>query len=273
MKQKLVLERSALGLGDIKYLLRYRKDYIRPDDPHLDGSHIHDCYEIYINLSGEVSFFVNNRLFPIKRGDVVFTRSGDIHFCVFDQATVHEYFCLWIGAEEGSPTAEFIEKNFKENFFSCEKSCDDISELLFKVYEGANNEVSFEETVNLLQCLLLLSEKREVDRVAPPSILPMEIQRIVDDINENFADIRSVADIIERHYISQATLNRRFKKYMKVTPRAFLESKKLAYAKLLLSAGASVTDACFRAGFSDCSHFISVFKRKFGYTPYKYKSK
>ena len=196
--------------------------------------------------------------------------------CIFKPTTEAgdvEYFCLWISTEDGSPTAEFIEKNFKENFFSCEKSCDDISALLFKICEGTDTDDRFEETVNLLQCLLLLSEKREGDSIAPPSILPIEIQRIVDDINENFADIRSVADILERHYISQATLNRRFKKYIKVTPRAFLESKKLAYAKLLLSAGASVTDACFRSGFSDCSHFISVFKRKFGYTPYKYKSK
>jgi AraC-like DNA-binding protein len=58
-----------------------------------------------------------------------------------------------------------------------------------------------------------------------------------------------------------------------MSPHTFLEEKKLAYAKQLLMGGASVTDACFGAGFSDNSHFISVFKRKFGETPYKYKSK
>ena len=45
----------------------------------------------------------------------------------------------------------------------------------------------------------------------------------------------------------------------------------MALAEKLLRIDISVTDACYRAGFSDCSRFILCFKKKFGKTPLKYK--
>ena len=50
-----------------------------------------------------------------------------------------------------------------------------------------------------------------------------------------------------------------------------IEAKKLSLAEKLLRADLSVTEVCFRAGFSDCSRFILCFKKKFGKTPLKYK--
>ena len=85
--------------------------------------------------------------------------------------------------------------------------------------------------------------------------------------------VRSVNDILTSHFVSSATLTRWFRKYLHSSPREYLESVKLANAAVLLSNGHSVTDACMRSGFSDCSHFIVLFKKKFGETPLKYKKK
>ena len=127
------------------------------------------------------------------------------------------------------------------------------------------------QTVALFDLVSYLCEKESQEKCAPIETMPPEMQEIVDDINENFAEILHVGDIFERHYISRATLNRRFRKYLHVSPREFLEAKKLSYAKKLLSKGCSVTEACMLSGFSDCSYFIAVFKKKFGSTPLKYK--
>ena len=48
-------------------------------------------------------------------------------------------------------------------------------------------------------------------------------------------------------------------------------AQRLRAAKLLTS-GESVMNACLRVGFSDCSQFITIFRRKFGVTPHQYKT-
>jgi AraC-like DNA-binding protein len=58
---------------------------------------------------------------------------------------------------------------------------------------------------------------------------------------------------------------------VQLSPRTFLEAKKLAYAKTLLMGGYSVSEAGERSGFSDCSYFIATFRRKFGQTPLQYR--
>jgi AraC-like DNA-binding protein len=102
--------------------------------------------------------------------------------------------------------------------------------------------------------------------------MPAEMKAILGDINENFASIKHIKELLARHFVSSATLNRWFREYLSVSPREYVESKKLSNAVKLLSAGASVTDACMRSGFSDCSHFIILFKKKFGKTPFRYKA-
>ena len=42
-------------------------------------SHIHKECEIYINLSGDVSFEVENHIYPISRGSVIITRPYEYH--------------------------------------------------------------------------------------------------------------------------------------------------------------------------------------------------
>ena len=50
-----------------------------------------------------------------------------------------------------------------------------------------------------------------------------------------------------------------------------IETKKLAHAVRLLSEGKTVSYASAESGFADCSHFIVLFKRKFGKTPLQFK--
>ena len=58
-----------------------------------------------------------------------------------------------------------------------------------------------------------------------------------------------------------------------VLSKMYLETKKLAYSRMLLKEGMPVADACSLAGFSDYSNFIRLFRLRFGITPNKYKKK
>lgn len=265
-----VLDRSAVSLADIRYLITYHDAFFAPDDPRLDEAHIHSCYEFYLNLSGSVSFLVNNHLYAIQSGDVIVTRPGDVHLCVFNDACVHEHFCLWISCAERSPFGEFLESAFTHNHYSFGQRSQlaDLFRLLLR-QEGP----SLPSTAALLQLLTFLKDRGERQSEISRSVMPPEMQIIVDDINEHFAEIHHMNDILARHYISQATLNRWFRKYIRLSPKEFLEARKLSFAKSLLLNGASVTDACMQSGFNDPSYFIAVFKKRFGETPFRYKNR
>ena len=126
-----------------------------------------------------------------------------------------------------------------------------------------------EKTSYLLQILTML--KKGVARSTREAPIPTPLQGILDDIHENFASIRTVGDIVSSHFVSPATLTRWFRTYLHASPRDYLEAVRLSNAAILLSSGCSVTDACMRSGFADCSHFIVLFKKKFGVTPLQYK--
>ena len=58
---------------------------------------------------------------------------------------------------------------------------------------------------------------------------------------------------------------------MDTTPSQFIRVTRLNYAsELLQQKQYNVNEVTFMAGFSDVSHFISLFKNQFGQTPKQY---
>jgi AraC-like DNA-binding protein len=253
--------------SDIKYALVYDKSYHTPDDPSLDPSHLHSGYEFYLNLSGDVCFLVNNKFYPISKGDVIVCKPNDLHICVYNSSCIHEHFCLWIECDENSPVLEFASTIANNRFTFTEKNKNKLIEILFTLNKSSND---LEKSALLLSFLSIFSAENNLEIDKSESTLPADMQKILDFIDVNFAQIRNVNDISDRYFISTATLNRWFKKFLQISPREFLEAKKLSFAKKLLSDGFSVNNACIKSGFSDCSYFISVFKKKFGETPLKF---
>ena len=98
MRQYILLEVNetdlfAAGYEHFKMLHASREVY--EDDPTLDKKHIHDCYEIYINIKGNVSFLVEDTVHPISSGDIVIFKPNGYHYCVINEKTVHEWVCIW----------------------------------------------------------------------------------------------------------------------------------------------------------------------------------
>ncbi len=268
------LDQCAAQDLKISYRIRYRNEYAEVDDPRHDESHIHSCFEIYFNLAGNVSFWANNRLYPIKSGDIIATKPGDVHLCVYNAPSVNEHFCFWFDCGENSALGEYLNGFFEENHYSLGENKEKLAAMLHELkFMDKQGENEFLRTSKLYEIFVFLRENCKAQGGLVPEMMPPEMQRIVDDIDENFSQLDHISDILKKYYISQATLNRWFRKYLHVSPREFLEAKKLACAKKLLYEGHSVTETCMLAGFSDCSHFISVFRKKFGETPFSYKNK
>ncbi|MEI6579358.1 MAG: AraC family transcriptional regulator [Eubacteriales bacterium] len=263
---------ELLSLEDVRFNIRHVDRFIRLDDSDIDESHIHNCYEIYVNVSGDISFLVENKLYPVQSGDSVVTRPGEMHLCVYHSACVHEHFCLWIEVPEGSSLFSFINQPEFCNLYAPDsRARQEMLDLLYRLDELRwQNNQELERTARFLQLLSLLGKRPEIGPKSQVN-MPGELQNILDYINEHFREIQHIKEIYDLFFISPSTINRWFQKYIHLSPHEFLESKKLACAQQLLTRNLTVTQVCLQCGFTDSSRFIAVFKKKFGETPYRYK--
>ncbi len=268
------LNETVSTFSGMRFSIVYNNKYLKIDDPDSDPLHIHNYLEIFLNISSDISFLVNNKLYPVPIGDAVISCPGDIHMGFFHKTSVHEHICIWIDADFSSPIFSFLRKDNLCPLFSFdEKTKKNLQMLAFSLLDTCEKEASELKKISYLLQILSIFEKETSRDNVTQNVIPEPLQKILDDIHENFAEIRSVNDILNTHFVSSATLTRWFRNHLHTSPREYLELVRLSNAAVLLSNGHSVTDACMRSGFSDCSHFIVLFKKKFGETPLKYKKK
>jgi len=252
--------------------IRYERRFTTPDDVTHDEDHIHDFYEIYVNLCGDVSFLVENNLYAIRMGDVIITRPNELHRCIYHSACIHEHFCIWFRGlpMTGTQLEECLGKNTLYVFSSEDR--ESLIDCCFGLYKAQGKDVPLclHATKNFFGILDIICNRKQGGIQAQN--LPVRFSEIVDFISLHYAEPTcSVELICDRFFISKSTLLRRFRQYFQTSPSAYIESKRFSEAKKLLIAGHSVQDVCYKSGFSDCSYFILRFRKKFGLTPYKYQ--
>lgn len=92
---------------------------------------------------------------------------------------------------------------------------------------------------------------RELDAVVAAS----------EGIDADPARRRSVAGLALEVGLDAPRLQRAFARYAGTSPLAYLISRRLHLATQLLDAGATVSEACYRSGFENLSHFCRSFRR------------
>lgn len=260
------------AFSGMRFSVVYNHRYQSADDPDADPLHIHNCLEIFLNISSDVSFWVNQNKYPVHAGNAVVSCPGDIHMGIFHKASVQEHICIWLDADLSGPLFSFLHKaDFCPLFSFDEKTKAELRALALSLAESCEKGGSELGKASALLRILTIFETKTSHAVTQAE-LPEALQAILDDIHENFAELRSVNELSAAHFVSSATLTRWFRKHLHSSPREYLESVRLSNAAMLLSGGASVTEACMRSGFSDCSHFIALFRKKFGKTPMRYKN-
>jgi AraC-like DNA-binding protein len=110
----------------------------------------------------------------------------------------------------------------------------------------------------------------DTDRLHRPSQLRWYAERVEAvrvALEERYSQQHSLASMASSVAISPFQFARIFKRLTGSPPHQYLLEVRLEAARRMLLDGTGVTDVCFASGFSSLSHFIHVFKRRFGCTP------
>ncbi len=90
----------------------------------------------------------------------------------------------------------------------------------------------------------------------------------VRKINESFFEDITLKQTAKDIGVTPQYLSNVFFKHIGIGFSEYLRNKRLIYAAALLSEGEkSVTEVCFACGYSNLSHFLRSFKKKYGITP------
>lgn len=236
------------------------------------NSHIHNECEIYINLSGDVSFVVENNIYPITPGSIIITRPFEYHHCVYHSDKLHKHFWLLFSATGNEYLFDkfYNRKAGENNLLILGK--DKTKELILICQKIINEEMSQLDKYCSFFEMIKLINNASVSNI-PTTIYPDTITNALTYINNNLSNHISVEEISKKTNVSINTLERYFTKYLDISPSAYIKKKRLSNASRLLLLGYSVTDAAMNSGFSDCSAFIKIFRETYGETPYAYKKR
>lgn len=235
---------------------------------HEIGLHTHNEFELYINLSGDVSFLVENNLYDLSRGDVIIARPGEYHHCVYKSDAPHKFFWILFDCNKNREILDFLQDGFCRNYISPQ---DDLREEFLELCYTLHNGVLTNEEKIYAFFRIFAILKQSKNNVSEKSLLSHELHKIIDYIGIHIHEEITVNGIAKALYISQSTLERRFKEALNTTPSEYIKKKKLMLAAELLREGKSVLVAGSSVGYNDNSYFIELFKRYYGVTPYQYK--
>ncbi len=235
-------------------------------------THIHKECEIYINLSGDISFEVENHIYPVSQGSVIITRPYEYHHCIYHSDKPHRHYWILFSSDGNDELLKLffqrrrgISNHIKLDESGLKKACEIMEELLKKDTNELDRYICFFNLLKILESGT--SVDYDEDFVGLPSDVRLALKYMYDNISTRI----SAEKLAESAFVSVNTLERHFKATLNATPFEVLRKKRLIYSLELLRHGKTVYETCELCGFSDYSNFIMLFRKQFGITPLQFK--
>lgn len=101
-----------------------------------------------------------------------------------------------------------------------------------------------------------------------------ELLPVVRYVDENFADLISMAAMAELANLSATHFNRRFRELLRMTPMQYLRTVRIQAAqRLLTTTSRSIAEIAIEVGYTDQSHLTKRFREVTGMTPAAYRKR
>ena len=236
--------------------------------------HIHRECEIYLNLSGDVAFAVENHIYPISRGCAVITRPYEYHHCIYRSNARHEHYWITFSAGQGEDFLKmfFHREKGRDNLIRLEPALlDRLLEVLGRVLEGESDPLG--QRIACLEMFRILQVGKREETAVAPEQLPGDVAAALRYMDGHLSEDIDIQTLAAAGNVSVNTLERHFRAAMGASPFAVLRRRRLVASMEHLRNGEAVTEAALRSGFSDYSNYIQLFRRQFAMTPLQYKKK
>lgn len=244
--------------------------------------HCHDNWEIYIYLDGDVTYYVEDKVYNMSLGDVIVIPPGKMHQSVVNncEGKTYERIVLNLNPSyinkltENDETLKTRYKSFIHQYnFLLNYGDDDflfIKGLAMQIIQKGQED-AFKLTM-LNSFIYSLGSKFEHPSYNRNAHEDKLISAVIQYINQHYVEQLSLDKICDEFFVSKFYLNRRFKEYTKLTIYDYILSKRIALARRLIRSGVTANETAEKCGFGDYSTFYRAFISKTNQTPKEFKN-
>lgn len=246
------------------------------------GYRSHDFLELAYVLSGEGKYRINDKIYPVKEGDLIMINPGVKHQAL-------------LCPEADTPATEFFVGFTNIRISGCQENhmplpggeciihtSGELSQRLLKLCTSmeAENAVRRQGRYFMLKSyliqMLLLVIREQCEPMERPRGYAFEsasrkyvAEQVVSYIEDHYSEKISLDQIAENMYLSPFYISRIFKGETGNTPIRHLINLRLEKAKELLESGyqGSIQEVAALVGYDDAYHFSKLFKKRYGISP------
>jgi YesN/AraC family two-component response regulator len=249
---------------------------------------IHDLYEIYYFIEGDVSYHIEGHVYQVKPGDTLLINNKEMHKPVFNSQKEYEritaHFAPWYFSKYNRDDFNILKcfENRKSGYFNLIPAQRAEKYNIDSYYEQIKSYLAKEEKgkgimlESLFVQLLYLLNKAFVkdDKLNEGSIEYNEkITKVIEYINKNLEKKFSLDDIAREFYLDKYYLSHLFKENTGFSIIQYINYKKIMKAKELLARDYSCSMVAEKLKFGNYSHFYKQFSKEVGLSPSKYQKK
>ena len=243
---------------------------IDPDDEKFKF-HTHSICEIIFIKSGNVSAIIGEKTYKLQKGSLVIFRANIPHKIRIDSNENYERHNLLFDHHK---LANGI-------FYKLPKELDIINlndntrildlfdkfDYYYTKFKDKDLKILVHNTIEELLYNLYAEPFNEfnVNRISTHPI----ILNAVEYINENYTNPITIDEIAKKVCVTKSHLHHLFVKNLKISPKKYINMKRLSKAKKLIISGKKPTSVFSECGFTDYGTFFRNYLNHFGFSPSK----
>lgn len=241
-------------------------------------------YEFDFHLKGGREMYIDDKLYLISKGDMVFRKPGQTVYSKGD------YDCYSLSLDFSGkidiPPDRYIRQrqdecqenthnSITDHLPSCFKPFHELDYIsIFKKLTSCSypHKIENERQCDLLMQLLLLLLSDTCRVGIHETLLRKEVSDACAFISSNYMNNIKLANIAESAHLSPNYFLRLFSNELGIPPYEYLLKTRFTKAcSILAENNTSIDNIASICGFCSSSHFISSFRRRFGMTPSTYR--
>ena len=262
-----------------------RKTHTTAEQKPYAVCHYHDAYELFLFLNGKASMYYDEEYHPMNPGELYIVPPNIPHGAACYDSKVYDRLVVNVREEllrelstGDTNLSSFLQENTggKVKVVNLNAKVQKrLIQLVEEMSQAEDDRKAFGHDIEMKAraALLLVELNRFVSEFhaqAGKKSRPKLVENIVDYITEHLTESITLEILANQFFISSKYISSVFHKSMGMTLREYIISKRVEYAKKLLSEGKNVSEACELSGFGDYSNFIRTFTLIAGISPGKY---